>query len=315
MKNFKDICKLSQRQLKAYMESYLINNDYDVINEDGFLYAKGDIPVLLIAHMDTVHRNLCTTIHDNKGRLSSPQGIGGDDRCGIFIIMNLVKDFKCSVLLCEDEEIGGIGARKFTRTEYIDDLDVNYMVEFDRKGNNDAVFYSCDNKEFTKFITETTGFKEQYGTFSDISVVAPAAKIAAVNLSSGYYNAHTKDEYVEYKEMLDIIATAKTLLATESDAFEYVRKTYNYDYSYNNRNWSKYYNSNYDYNSYNKNRQLTFGGYGQDFSICLEVVWEDEEGSEMVAEASGNTKAEAWANFFMENSDVCFDMILDYSFC
>ena len=223
MKTFEDICKMTQKEVKAYMHEYLTSKKYKVVNEDGFLYAKGDVPVLLVAHMDTVHKEQCKEIVKNDGKWSSPQGIGGDDRCGVFIIMNIVKKLNCSVLLCEDEEIGGVGAHKFVKAKfgdftdtgefvefrYIDHLDVNYMIEFDRKGSNDAVFYSCDNKKFTNFVTDSTGFKFAYGSYSDISTLMPEAKLAAVNLSCGYYNPHQTSEYVVYDEMIDTIDAAE----------------------------------------------------------------------------------------------------------
>ena len=59
MKKFEDICRMTQEEVKAYMKKYLISKKYDVIDEDGFLYAKGTNPVLLVAHMDTVHTQQC----------------------------------------------------------------------------------------------------------------------------------------------------------------------------------------------------------------------------------------------------------------
>ena len=224
MKTFKEICMMTQKEVKEYMHGYLKDNGYEPVSEEGFVYAKGDVPVLLTAHMDTVHKETCRDIVEVNGKISSPQGIGGDDRCGIFMIMNIIKELHCSVILCEDEEIGMVGASKFTRSDYADDVNVNYIVELDRKGVNDAVFYSCDNKEFTEFVCDTTGFKESYGSFSDISTLAPALKTAAVNLSCGYYNAHTVQEYVLYDEMMDIIEAVKVLIKTESEHFEYVKR-------------------------------------------------------------------------------------------
>ena len=325
MNKFARICKMKQPEVKAYMKKYLTSKGYKIICEDGFLYAKGTVPVLLIAHMDTVHKETCTEVLVDKTKtLSSPQGIGGDDRCGVYIIMNIVKELNCSVLLCEDEEIGGIGASKFTKTKYIDDLGVNYMVEFDRKGSNDAVFYSCDNKDFTKFITETTGFKEAYGSFSDISTVAPAAKIAAVNLSCGYYNAHTTNEYVKFDEMLNTIEVAKKLIKTESDKFEYVAKKYqNYNYGryggyydgYYGGYSDRYYDDWWNYGSKgNPDKAKHNGSCRNEFDLELEVVYVDVDGTEAFDYTQGSTKAECWARFFMNNPDVCFAMITDFNF-
>lgn len=333
MTNFKALCMMSQRGVKSAMEKYLTDHDYKTINEDGFLYAKGTEPVLLLAHMDTVHTEKCKDFWENNGRISSPQGIGGDDRCGIYIIMQIVKELHCSVLLCEDEEHGCVGANKFAKSKYINDLNVNYMIEFDRKGSNDAVFYRCDNTKFTEFITSTTGYKFATGSCSDISRVAPAAKIAAVNLSCGYYGAHTIDEYVIFDEMLNTIEVAKKLIATKSEKFEYIEKTYTPS-TYSRSSMMTHrapsalpYDYGYDYNySYGRTYpQMSFDDYraaerepeplyDTELELCLEVVYEDFNGKEQIECEYGNTKSEVWAKFFLNNPDVCFNMITDYSF-
>lgn len=299
MRKFVDICKMTQKEVKAYMAEYLTSNKYKVENEDGFLYAKGDVPVLLVAHMDTVHRQLPTTIMEYDGKISSHQGIGGDDRCGVFIIMNIVKKFHCSVVLCEDEEIGGIGASKFARSSFIKQLDVNYIIEFDRMNATDAVFYSCDNEAFTNFVTDFTGFKTAFGSFSDISIIAPAAKIAAVNLSCGYYKPHTTDEYVVYDEMMNTVKAAEALISAECDKFEYIPRR---QMSFFDNNYPSKYVPEFRCPSASK-----------DLDIEIEVVFMCEDGED-VGFGSGRTKAEAWLNFFETYDDVCFSQIVDYSF-
>ena len=303
MKKFVDICKMTQSEVKSYKAKYLASKQYKVENQDGFLYAKGDVPVLLVAHMDTVHKKVPTTIIETDGKISSPQGIGGDDRCGIFIIMNIVQQLHCSVVLCEDEEIGCVGARKFAESPFIQQLDVNYMIEFDRMNANDAVFYFCDNEEFTNFVTDFTGYKLAYGSFSDISRIAPVAKVAAVNLSCGYYKAHTVDEYVVYDEMLTTIEAATALIKTECKRFEYIPKaqTQTSLFGYN------------DFSSYMNNYKRL--SPSRDLDVEIEVVFTRDCEDEEVGYGKGRTKAEAWLDFFETYSDVCFEQIIDYSFC
>lgn len=347
MKSFENICKMTQEEVKEYMKRYLSSKKYNVIDEDGFLYAKGDVPVLLVAHMDTVHQEVCKEIKVNKDKMFSPQGIGGDDRCGIFIIMNLVKELKCSVLLAEDEERGCIGTGKFIKAtykdedgnekKYVENLGVNYMVEFDRKGNNDAVFYNCDNKDFIDFVTDVTGYKFAYGTMSDISKLMPAAKLSAVNLSSGYYNAHTTNEYVIYDEMMDTVEAARFLIKEECDKpFEYVAKTYTAYPS--NRSFDNYssFNKGYDYydNGYNyygnfldtppknysyKKEDSKYEDKGladiarNDKELELEATIYGQSYSEETILATGETKAECWMNLFLDNPNLRFNDIVDYT--
>lgn len=300
MKTFVDICKMTQQEVKSYMAMYLASYKYKVESRDGFLYAKGEVPVLLVAHMDTVHPFLPKDVKDIDGKISSPQGIGGDDRCGIFMIMNIIKNLHCSVLLCEDEEKGGIGARKFASSEFISKLDVNYMIEFDRMNANDAVFYSCDNPGFTDFVTDCTGFKTAFGSFSDISVVAPAAKVAAVNLSCGYYKAHTTDEYVVYDEMMNTIEAAESMIKTECGKFEYIPKKQ-----------VSFFDNHFDIGYTNIPRRLF---PTTDLDIEIEVLYMEEE-EENVGYGTGKTKAEAWLDFFEQHDTVCFAQVVDYSFC
>lgn len=222
---FRKICRMSQGDLKKFVAKQLKTTHNKVISGDGYVYAQGEFPVLLVAHLDTVHKSLPILIkYDEKtDALSSPQGIGGDDRCGVYMVLEVVKKFNCSVLFCEDEEIGGIGAEKFIRTDLAKSLDFNYIIEFDRKGSNDAVFYDCDNEVFEDFITEEF-YKTSWGSFSDISVLAPFFECAAVNLSCGYYNAHTTSEYVILSEMDESIYQACRILAktTADDRFAYI---------------------------------------------------------------------------------------------
>lgn len=317
MKTFEDICRMTQQGVKEYMHAYLVECGYSPTSEDGFLYAKGTIPVLLVAHMDTVHKELCKEIKNLNGKWTSPQGIGADDRAGIFIIMNLVKELKCSVLLCEDEEIGTIGAKKFAKTDYVKNLDVNYMIEFDRKGSNDAVFYSCDNPEFTNFVTDFTGFKKAYGSCSDISVLMPASGIAAVNLSSGYYNAHTLTEYVVYDEMLDTIEAAKLLIREECEKpFEYIERKYTYEPSryFGSGDYERqhYYNDIFSMPAYKD--EALYRTAKKDKEIELEVIV-DVEDTEEVLYVSAASKAECWMDFFMDNPDICWNDVVDYTWC
>ena len=218
---------------KEYKEnSTIINGSYILVH--------GEAPILLVAHLDTVHKEPVKDICKSKGGniLMSPQGIGGDDRCGVYALNAIYEraSVKPWLLFTCDEETGGIGAREFCRSynahalpEALDNIKA--IVEIDRRGKNDAVYYDCDNEEFEDYIT-SKGFSTEWGSFSDISVIAPAMGVAAVNLSSGYYNAHTLYEYIDRKELNN---TVKRALSIVEDAalpnfpyYEYVEAQYYY---------------------------------------------------------------------------------------
>lgn len=295
---FKKVCQMTQKELKKYVGQQLTKTHSTIISADGFVYAQGEFPVLLVAHLDTVHKQCPTEIiyDTNTYTVYSPQGIGGDDRCGVYMIFEVIKKFNCSVLFCEDEEIGAVGAEKFINTKLARELigTFNYIIEFDRKGSNDAVFYDCENSEFEEFITEEY-YKYAWGSFSDISYVAPFLKCAAVNLSCGYYDAHTLKESVVIPDMEASIKAACNILGktTEDDKFEYMEapkrnKTYYFDDYYEYYD-DKYYANYYLFEYMDKNK---------------DVQWYD---------CTAANKEEAVGIFCMAHPEVSFRDIIDIS--
>ena len=286
------ICRKSQKDLKKYVANALLKTHPHVYVEDGFVFAPGDFPVLLVAHLDTVHKTLPNEIiyTKNKDIVTSPQGIGGDDRCGVYMILNIIKQYNCSVLFCEDEEIGCIGAEKFTISDVANGLKFNYMIELDRKGEKDAVFYECDNPEFEAFITKEH-FITDAGSLSDISILAPHFGCAAVNLSCGYYNAHTTTESVVLSEMERNIEEVLKILdrTTPEDAFEYIEADSRYGYG-----WDIY--------GFGKKK------YTEAFYI---IMYQDQDETIRTADVYASSEAEAIGEFMMDHPDRCFNDIID----
>ena len=327
---FVNLCKLSQKKLKQYLCGKMKKiYDKDCYIGDGYIYCKGNIPVLLTAHMDTVHKELIKTFYedvktDTKGKvthtISSPEGIGGDDRCGIYMILEILKaGYLPYILFCEDEEIGGVGSDKFCYTDYVDELkDLKFLIELDRANSNDLVFYNDGNKDWKKWLIKETGWKEAYGSFSDICNLSPECFVSSVNLSCGYYNAHTLGEYVVVEEMLNTIEVVKHLLdASESiEQFVYIEEKRYYGYSaysksnyYGSYTWSKYddwYDEDnyYNYNNYKKAPVAK--------KYKMEVLFLNEHNREEYGMVEGEDKAECWMNFFMEYYSISFSNVLDW---
>ena len=280
---------MSQQKLKFHVATELLATHENVIMEDGYVFAQGKFPVLLVAHLDTVHKELPQKIiySEQFGTLSSPQGIGGDDRCGVYMILEIIKKYNCSVLFCEDEEIGAIGAKKFCKSELAKELTFNYIIEFDRTGDKDAVFYDCDNPEFTKFITKEF-YEESYGSFSDISWLAPELECAAVNLSCGYYYAHSTNEYVVFEEMERSIKEACKILerTTEKDWFEYIE-----------REWTYY--GNYNTNTTKRDERWYY------------INYIDEHGIEDYDDFYATSKAEAIGKWCVKHPNLAFTSVID----
>ena len=207
---FTDYVMQTQKKLMGELRAKYKQISHTWYQKKGYLLVKGDAPIMLIAHLDTVHQEPVKIIckSDDGNIIMSPQGIGGDDRCGVYAICKVYDTAKRKpwLLFTCDEEVGGLGAESFALSYENGNFlpkelgNLKCLVEIDRKGRHDAVFYDCDNKDFEEYIL-TKGFITQYGSYSDICSIAPTLGVAAVNLSSGYYNAHTQHEYVNLKEL------------------------------------------------------------------------------------------------------------------
>ena len=322
---FVEICKYSKEELKAYLASELSKYYKNVISQDGFLFVKGKDKVCLTAHMDTTpkveygKRKLVKDIYeyeeDGKHVIHSPQGIGGDDRCGVYMILKVLEttEYRPYIIFCEDEEIGCVGSSKFAKSKFINDLDdVRFIVQLDRRGSNDAVFYDDDNTEFHEWIEEKTGYKEAIGSCSDISMICPECGISGVNLSCGYYNEHHDYETVKLEEMERTFEAAVTLIREGNKLekpFEYKEKVY-YRSSYWNDGWGGYSYSGYARKSYGG---YSYGGYNTIGDYALYVMWMNAQGKEEdVFYESLATEEEGWWQFFTDHPDICFNDVLDY---
>lgn len=217
---FETILRATQPELKALLQDWLQRQGYTPVSRRGYLYAAGSVPVLLVAHLDTVHRESVRDICYNAEQTvaMSPQGIGGDDRAGVWMALYILHRVRCHVLFCEDEEIGCVGARRFTRSTLRPQI--NYIVEMDRRGANDAVFYQCDNPDFTAYIC-SFGFEQAYGSCSDIAYIAPSLGAAAVNISCGYYCEHRRHEYIRLDQMRENAKRIVEMVSKPSPRFEY----------------------------------------------------------------------------------------------
>ena len=230
MKNLEDFLRPTQKQLFKRLTKKFKGKT--LISKGNFILVHGQAPVMLVAHLDTVHeqpvKDICVSADRNI--LMSPQGIGGDDRCGVFALVKVYRLSKIKpwLLFCCDEEVGGLGAKQFCLAHQQHQLpkeldDIKFIIELDRKGSRDAVYYRCDNPAFEAYIS-SKGFKTAQGSFSDISLIAPEFGIAAVNLSCGYYAAHTRHEHINRAELNDTICKVVDIIsnATQLPRFEYV---------------------------------------------------------------------------------------------
>ena len=203
---FQKIVSAKQSTLHKAIDEYLKRRYEKVYSCKDYIFAYGDIPVALVAHLDTVFAEPAYEVYYDREKetLWSPQGLGADDRAGVFGIITLIKrGYHPHIILTTDEELGAIGAQKFIAENPKPFVDIKYIIQLDRRGVDDCVFYDCGNEGFINYV-ESFDFTQAYGTFSDISVICPAWEVAGVNLSIGYINEHS---HIETFHVLPFLAT------------------------------------------------------------------------------------------------------------
>ena len=225
------IFKLSQDELHKLLFHYLSKYYKNPVQTEDYIYAEGNIPIALVAHLDTVFDNPPKHIffdHD-QDVMWSPNGMGADDRAGVFAIIKIISHgFRPHIIFTHDEELGGDGAF-FLGENPIPFDDLRYIIELDRQGIDDCVFYDCGNETFYNYV-ESFGFQFARGSFTDISFICPKWDIAGVNLSVGYVNEHTPQEHLFCEVLLDTVNKVENMLCEDDiPHFKYEGKKLNFD--------------------------------------------------------------------------------------
>ena len=220
--------KMSVNELHNFCKEVL-NSCYEkgmIVEKKGsYLVAVGS-KIGLVAHLDTSGDRYPNNIVYNKKYITAIDSIlGADDRVGVFIILKMLEyGYRPTILFTHGEEKGGLGARDFV--EDYSDIGVNYLVQLDRRGDG-VVFYNNDNREFIDYILSFRD-KEEFGSFSDISVLCPNCNVSGCNLGVGYFNEHTSSEYQDLNILANTIEVVKKLLDDENNSkyFEYEEGDY-----------------------------------------------------------------------------------------
>lgn len=175
-----------------------------------------DFGPLVVAHMDTVHRIVGNVweplkIRHKDGVLTSPTGIGGDDKVGVWAALEALRKYPlCRGAFFTQEESGCVGSGRVDGA-WFDAAGIGWCIQADRRGYKD--FVVCDwggyegdpNLCSWKFIGAVGGIamaKYGYelcwsGSSTDVYTLSErGVGVSCVNISAGYYGEHTMGERV-----------------------------------------------------------------------------------------------------------------------
>jgi di/tripeptidase len=191
----------------------------------------------VIAHTDTVH-NIDTInvveemLPDAQGNIKlslkayndndEPTGIGGDDKCGVYGCLELLNELpNLKAAFFVSEETGCKGSFKADPEFFVN---VGYGIQFDAPENNmiseflmgrsmfdrDSKFFEVGGRLITEHFPSDTKYHKH--PYTDIYPIRTMFNIPCFNISIGYYNYHTRNEYVVVEDTYNGIKVGKLMI-------------------------------------------------------------------------------------------------------
>ena len=204
------------------------NVDYEFDTYGNLYLTKGKIEgddgyyPCVTAHLDSVqkaHKELIasgelikvlerTNKEGNIELYAKGMGLGADDKCGVLIALTMFQHLdvlKAAFFL--EEEIGCLGSEQLN-VEWFNN--VGYVIGYDSPDRNRAA-WSCSgvklfNQDFfenhIKEVCEKNGLTKFYSEpFTDVKEIRQKVDVQCMNFGSGYYNAHSDNEYIVVEEV------------------------------------------------------------------------------------------------------------------
>lgn len=133
------------------------------------------------------------------------EGVGADDKNGIFIAIEALKKYDClKAVFFKEEEIGCNGSSHAEMSFF---EDCRFVIQCDRRGNSDLITsIGCTDLCSEQFIRdidpEKWGYKEEQGMMTDVEALKERGlSVSAVNISCGYYKPHTDEEITVKRDL------------------------------------------------------------------------------------------------------------------
>lgn len=268
-----------EKKIKKFIRKYVsanIPNAHIVDYRDGNIYiVKGDDTTYpcVVAHLDQVQKThsddfVAVETEDiifgyspmNRQR----EGLGADDKNGLWIALKCLETFdSIKVAFFVGEEIGCVGSGKCNMSFF---ENCRFIIEPDRRGASDLITsisgVICSDDFKRDIHAEQYGYKATSGLMTDVLELSErGVGISCINLSCGYYEPHTDNEFTVKKDILNCLAFVSNIIATCTNVYKHQYQTY-YDYggyySYSGYGMSGYHGSSY-YNSL-RNKSMDYRG-------------------------------------------------------
>jgi tripeptide aminopeptidase len=225
---------LSENNIPYFVDTYL-----NVYATKGVLENEGDFYPLVISHTDTVHNldtinireeqlpnaqkqvKLSLKAYNNEGL---PTGIGGDDKCGVFACLKLLKELPIlKAAFFVSEETGCHGSKNSYEPFF---ENVGYGIQFDAPENwmisencsgqvlfdRDSVFFHKCNSVLTEGM-DPNKMEYMRHPYTDVYAITKKYGFQTINFSIGYYRYHTPNEYVVVEDVLNGVEMGRNMIS------------------------------------------------------------------------------------------------------
>lgn len=222
----------------SFITDFLYSRGYEFYTDDlsNIYVTKGIVEYYpcFVSHLDTVHsmtpiRVVEKMLPNDNGEMKlalqgysmfndQHVGIGGDDKCGIYVCLKLLESLdNVKIAFFVSEEVGCIGSSEADNYFF---SDVGYVVQFDAPSNymvseycSGVQLFDRNSEFFTRMepvLSETFNpeFKLQKHPYTDVKALKELfPHINMINLSCGYHRYHTPNEYIIVEEVENAVNT------------------------------------------------------------------------------------------------------------
>lgn len=226
---------LTENNISHFVDEF--NNVYATKQESQDLPEDFYFPCV-ISHTDTVHNidtinifeemlpnaqdelKLSYKAYNDQG---NPTGIGGDDKCGVFACLTLLKELpNLKAAFFVSEETGCHGSMKANEDFF---QNVGYGIQFDAPENwmitekcfgqvlfdRDTEFFEKCDKVLTEGMDNSL-MQYMVHPYTDVYALRSKFDFSCINISIGYYNYHTKHEYVVVDDVFNGIEMGRKMI-------------------------------------------------------------------------------------------------------
>ena len=195
-----------EQQMSKYIQNYLTNLGIDYWTVGNQIYRIRPNEPMLCAHMDQVSNRPLQELILYNSMIEGDANLGADDKNGIWICLKLLEEFPNTSFIFSTGEENGCDIDIILELEKDNLDDVLYCLVFDRRNGTDIVGtlnnYCFEDLENTVYnLGIDLGFKPNAGIFSDCDMLSIYG-VPCVNISCGYYNSHTNNEFTDLDELL-----------------------------------------------------------------------------------------------------------------